>query len=169
MSGIQTHLLAVDEGMKQGLSQKMCCLCSLCAHLCRLVPEGPETQHGSLTCFGGQSHFSSGGEGSRMPGAWKGCLSQKLYRFCSLHSPLSKLVSEGPGTQYGSLTCSGGQSLPWAELICTDWSQRGPGDKISYKVSISSFQRNLCEGSQLTWVWRLLLSLFSFTFSKKFN
>ena len=29
ISGIQTCILAEDEGLKQGLSQKMCCLCSL--------------------------------------------------------------------------------------------------------------------------------------------
>ena len=35
------------------------------------------------------------------------CLSQKLCRFCRLHSHLCRLVSEGSGTQDGSLTCSG--------------------------------------------------------------
>jgi hypothetical protein len=38
-----------------GLSQKIGCLCGLCAHLHRQVSEGPKTQEGSLTCSGGQS------------------------------------------------------------------------------------------------------------------
>ena len=54
-SGIQICLLAEDEVLKQCLFQKMCCLCSLCAHLHRLVSEGPRTQDGSLTCSRGQS------------------------------------------------------------------------------------------------------------------
>ena len=49
MSGVQTCLLAEDEGPKQGLSLKMCCLCSPRTHLRRLVPKGPRTQDGSLT------------------------------------------------------------------------------------------------------------------------
>ena len=53
--GFQTYLLAEDEGPKQGLSQKKCCLCSLHAHLQRLVSEGHGTQDGSLTCSVGQS------------------------------------------------------------------------------------------------------------------
>ena len=43
-SGVQTCLLAEDEGLKQGLSEKMCCLCSLHTHLHRLVSEGPGTR-----------------------------------------------------------------------------------------------------------------------------
>jgi hypothetical protein len=54
-SGFQTCLLAEDEGPKQGLSQKMCFLCSLCIHLHRLVSKGPGTQDGLLSCSGGQS------------------------------------------------------------------------------------------------------------------
>ena len=74
ISGIQTCLLAEDEGLKQGLSQKICCFCSLHAHLHRLVSKGSRTQDGSLTCSGGQSPpgqtLSSGGEGA-------GCLEPK--------------------------------------------------------------------------------------------
>ena len=97
-SGIQTCLLAEDEGPKQGLSQKMCCLCSLHGHLHRLVSKGQETQDGSLTCSGSQS------PPGQTPLLWQGrcpdvwilkwglsqklccfCLSQKLCRFCILH------------------------------------------------------------------------------------
>jgi hypothetical protein len=54
ISGVQTCLLAEDECLKQGLSQKMCCFCSLHAHLHRLVSEGHRTQDDSLTCSGSQ-------------------------------------------------------------------------------------------------------------------
>ena len=74
------------------------------------------------------SHLSSSGEGAWISGARNRglsqklcrfclsqklchfCLSQKLCCFCSPHSHLSRLVSEGPGAQDGSLTCSGSQS-----------------------------------------------------------
>jgi hypothetical protein len=115
-------LLSEDEGLKQGLSLKMCCLCSLCTHLHRLFPELPGTQDGSLTCSGSQSP-------PRWPPLlWQGrcpdvcspewglsqklcCffLSQKLCHFCSplahpLRAHLCRLVSEGQGTQDCSLT-----------------------------------------------------------------
>ena len=43
------------------------------------------------------------------------CLSQKLCHFCSPHFHLSRLVSEGSGTQDGSPTCSG-RALPGGHL-----------------------------------------------------
>ena len=107
-SGIQTCLLALDEGQKQGLPQKMCCLCSLHAHLHRLISEGHWTQDGSLTCSRGQSPPRQ--TLLLFPDVWslKQGLSQKLCCFCSLLSHLHRLrlVSEGPGTQDGSLTCT---------------------------------------------------------------
>ena len=92
-SGIQTCLLAEDEDPKQGLSQKMCCLCSLHTHLYRLVSEGPGTHYGSLTCSGAQSPHRWQG---RCPDVWslKWGLSQKLCGFCSPHSHLYRLVSQ---------------------------------------------------------------------------
>jgi hypothetical protein len=54
-TGVQICLLSEDEGPKQGLSQKMSCLCILLAHLHRLVSEGSKTQDGSLTCSVGQN------------------------------------------------------------------------------------------------------------------
>jgi hypothetical protein len=42
-SGVQTCLLAEDEGPKQGLSQMICCLRSLHAHLHRQVSKVPGT------------------------------------------------------------------------------------------------------------------------------
>jgi hypothetical protein len=96
-SGVQIFLLAEDEGLKQGLSQKMCCLCSLCAHLPKLVSEGPGTQDGSLTCSGGQSppSWSPLLWHGRCPDVWSPklgsvpeavffYLSQRLCCFCSL-------------------------------------------------------------------------------------
>jgi hypothetical protein len=98
------------------------CLLTLrspCAHLHRLVSKGPRTQDGSFT------YFSSQILPRQRPLLWRGrcpgclelksvlsqklcsfCLSQKLCPFCNPHSHLCRLVSEGPGTQDGSLTCS---------------------------------------------------------------
>jgi hypothetical protein len=44
ISGIRTCLLAEDEGLKQGLSQKLCLFCTPHSHLCRLVSEGSGTR-----------------------------------------------------------------------------------------------------------------------------
>ena len=55
MSGTQIYFLAEDKAPEQGLSQKLCCFCSLQALLRRLVSEGSRIQDGSLTCSGGQS------------------------------------------------------------------------------------------------------------------
>jgi hypothetical protein len=116
---VQTYLLADNEGPKQGLSQKICCLCSLQAHLHRLVSEGHRKKDGPLTCSGGQSapRLTLLLWRGRCPDVWNlkhglsqklcsFCQSQKLCRFCSLHSHLCRLVSEGSWTQDGSLTCS---------------------------------------------------------------
>jgi hypothetical protein len=112
----------------------MCCLCSLHAHLHRLVSEGQGTQDGSLACSGGQS---PPGQTpllwrGRCPDVWslKRGLSQKLCHFCSLHSHLCRLVPEGPGTQDCFFICSS-QALPancfllLDELLCEsdDWRQ----------------------------------------------
>ncbi|EDL01431.1 mCG147002 [Mus musculus] len=53
MSGTQIYFLAEDKAPEQGLSQKLCCFCSLQALLRRLVSEGLGIQDGSLTCSGG--------------------------------------------------------------------------------------------------------------------
>jgi hypothetical protein len=104
-SGVQTCLLAEDEGPNQGLSQKMVCLCSLCAHLHRLVSEGPKTQDSLLTCSEVQS----------LPGQppllWRGqCLmSAAQNRSC-------------PRSCVTSAVCT---------LTCADWSQRDLGDKMA--------------------------------------
>jgi hypothetical protein len=95
----------------------MCCLCSLCAHLLRLVSEGPGTLDGSLTCSGGRSppggDLSSGGEGAQMSRAQNGicprsCVTSAILSLtlCSPHIHLCRLISEGPRTEDGSLTCS---------------------------------------------------------------
>ena len=47
ISGSRNFLLAEDEVPKLGLSQKLCCFCSLHFHLCRLVTEGSRTQDGA--------------------------------------------------------------------------------------------------------------------------
>ena len=128
-SGIQTCLLAEDEGLKQGLSQK-CCLCSLRAHLHRLDSKEPETQDGSLTCSRSQSPLK------QITLLWWGrCsdvwspewgLSQKLCRFCSPHANLSRLVTEGPGTQMVLSAALEFRALPGCHL-----SSRGEGALMS--------------------------------------
>jgi hypothetical protein len=57
-SGAQICLLDEDEDLKRGLSQKLCCFCSPCAFLCRLVSEGPRIQDGSLQTLPYTSLFS---------------------------------------------------------------------------------------------------------------
>ena len=112
-SGVQTCQLAEDEGPKQGLFQKMCCLCSLCAHLHRLFSEGPRTQDGSLTCSGSQSppRWSLLLWQGRCPDVW----SLKLGSV-----PASVLLLQSARSP--SAVCE----LTWA-----DWSQRDPGQKMA--------------------------------------
>ena len=116
VSGVQTCPLAEDEGLKQGLSQKMChfCLplklcsfCSLHSYLCRLASEESGTQDGSPSCSMAEPSWA----GCTPLLCWGRCLnvwslkrglSQKLCSFCSLHSHLHRLLSEGSGTQRGS-------------------------------------------------------------------
>ena len=115
-SGVQTCLLAEDEGPKQGLSQKMGFLCSLCAHLHRLVSEGPKTQDGSLTCSGGQS------PPGRPPLLWRrrcpGCLQPKTGLVPEAVSLLQSARS--PACSLSSAVC---------ELTCADRSQKDLGDR----------------------------------------
>jgi hypothetical protein len=143
-SGIQNYLLSEDEGPQKGLSQKMCCFCSLCTHLHRLVSKGPRTQDGSLTCSSSQSppRWSPLFWWGRCPDVWslkRGlsqkpchfCLSQKLCRFYNpvahpMHSVRRSAQTglRGTRTQDGSLTCSGGQRpLGWSPLL---WQGRCP-------------------------------------------
>ena len=71
-SGVQTCLLAEDEGPKQGLSQKMFCLCSLHAHVHRLVRDVGHKMALSpalaVRALPGR-HLSSGREGALISGA----------------------------------------------------------------------------------------------------
>ena len=74
----------------------------------------------------------------------KGALFQKLCYFCSLHALLCRLVSEGPGIEDGSLTCSGGQSPPWRPSLlwwgkCTDVSYNA-----IFKFDIENFINATC-------------------------
>ena len=71
ISGIQFCLLAEDGGLKQGLSQKMCCLCCLHDHLHRLVSEGHKMAPSPVLMVRALPgrHLSSDGEGARMSGA----------------------------------------------------------------------------------------------------
>ena len=71
ISGIRTCPLAEDEGLNQGLSQKLCSFDNLHSHLHRLVCEGSGTQDVSPSCSGRAllgGHLSSGGEGAWMSG-----------------------------------------------------------------------------------------------------
>jgi hypothetical protein len=117
-SGIQICLLAEDEGPKQGLSQKMCCLCSLQAYPHRLFSEGHGTQDGSLTCSGSQS------PPGQTPLLWRGrCLdvwslkrglSQKLCCF-SYFLFLKDLFSFSFTHEFFVCLCTN------APCLCSDW------------------------------------------------
>ena len=111
--GIQNCLLDEDEGMKPHLSQKMCCLCSLHAHLHRLVSEGCGTQDDSLICSGYQSP----------PGLtlllWRG-------RCLDVWSPKQGLFQKAV-----SLLQSTCWPLAVCKLTCADWSLTDPGPKIA--------------------------------------
>ena len=90
-SGVQTCLLAEDEGLKQGLSQKMCCLCSLHAHLHRLVSEGPDTRWLSHLLWESEpSQEATSPLVGKVQDVWspESGLSQKLCCFCIPHAHL---------------------------------------------------------------------------------
>jgi hypothetical protein len=86
-------------------------------------------------------HLSSGGEGARMSGArnevcLRSCVASACPRscvpssvcsltFCSLWADLHRLVSEGPETQDGSITCSE-RALP-----CRHLSSGGEGTQMT--------------------------------------
>jgi hypothetical protein len=119
ISGVQTCLLAEDEGLKQGLSQKMCCLCCLHAHLHRLVSKGHGTQDGSLTYCGDQS------PPGQTPLLWQGrCLVK--HETGSVTEAVSLLLVPEAVLLLQSA------HLPFAvcELICADRCLRDPGPKI---------------------------------------
>jgi hypothetical protein len=101
-----------DEGLKQGLSQKLCWfplsqrLCSFCiqhSHLNRLVSDRSWTRDGSPRCSSKALMSGGGGVGrgtdtSPLPGKVPGCLEpktglpQKLCGFCLLQKLLASVV-----------------------------------------------------------------------------
>ena len=102
-SSVQSCLLTEDEGPIQGLSQKMCCLCSLCAHLHRQVSEGCGPKMAPSSSLAGKvPRYLEPETGSVSEAVSLLPVPEALFFFCSLHSHLSRLVSEGPGTQDGS-------------------------------------------------------------------
>jgi hypothetical protein len=69
---------------------------------------------------------------------------------CSLLSHLHRLISEGPGTQDGSLTCSGSQSPPrqppllWQGRCWDVWSPKGdPSQKLCCFCSLHAHLHRL--------------------------
>ena len=93
--------------------------CSLHSHLCRLVSEGSENQVGSPRCS--DKALLGGVDSSSLAGKLPGCLEHKMVSvseavlllpvpeavsFCSPHSHLSRLVSEGSRNQDASPRCS---------------------------------------------------------------
>jgi hypothetical protein len=120
ISEVRTCLLTEDKGTKQGLSQKLFSFCSLHSHLHRLVSEGSRNQDGYLRCS--RKALTCGADTSPLAGMVTGCLesemgsvpklcqfylSQKMCRFCSKHSHLCRLVSEGSCNQEVLPRCSG--------------------------------------------------------------
>jgi hypothetical protein len=119
-SGIRTCLLAEEEGLKQGLSQKL-----LVSHLCRLFSEGSGNQDGSPRCSGkallcGAGTSPLAGKVPRCLELETGSASEPLWLlpvpeavcFCRPQSHLGILVSVGSGNQDGSPRCSGKASSP---------------------------------------------------------
>ena len=76
ISGVQTCLLAEDEGSKQGLSKKLCNFCSRHSHLHILVSERSWTRDGSPRCFSKAIPGRAGLGGNTTPLAGKvpGCV-----------------------------------------------------------------------------------------------
>jgi hypothetical protein len=107
-SDVQTCLLVEDECPKQGLSQKMCCLCAVCELTCAdWSPRDPghkmaPSSAPAVRALPGR-HLSSGGEGVQMSGAQicflpedevpKQGLFQNLCCFCSPCALLCRLAS----------------------------------------------------------------------------
>jgi hypothetical protein len=116
ISGLRTCLLAEDEGLKQGLSQKPCSFCSLHSHLHSLVvSERSWIRDGSLrssvkTFLGWMDTSPLAGtvcrclepETGSAPEALPPLQVPEAVSFCSPHSYLWRPVSEGSGNQDGS-------------------------------------------------------------------
>jgi hypothetical protein len=112
ISGIWTYLLAEDEGLKQGLSQKLCSFCSRHSHLHSLVSERSWIRDGSPRCSG--KALLGRVDSSPLAGKVPRCLElkkgsapeavwllpvPKAVSFCSPHSHLCRLVSVGSWNQ----------------------------------------------------------------------
>jgi hypothetical protein len=124
ISGVWICLLAEDEGPQQGLSQKLCSFCSWYSHLHSLVSERSWTRDGSPRNSG--KALSSRADTAPLAGKVPRCLESEIgcapeavsllpvpeaVSFCTPHSPLRRLVSEGSRNQDGSPRCSG-KALP---------------------------------------------------------
>ena len=94
--GVQTSLLAEDEGPKEGLSQKLCSFCCQHCHLHSLVPEKFWTRDGSPRCS--SKALPDGVDTSPLAGKMPGCLElkrglpQKLCGFCLSQKLLASVV-----------------------------------------------------------------------------
>jgi hypothetical protein len=119
ISGIWTCLLAEDEGPKQGLSQRICCLCSLHSHLCILDSEGPGTQDTSLTSLKEPSRADTFPLAGKVPR----CLEPKT-------GSLSVAVLLLPVPEAVSPLQSAYSPFAVCELTYADWSLRDLGPKI---------------------------------------
>jgi hypothetical protein len=125
-SGFQTCLLTEEESLKQCLSQKMCCIFNLCAHLYRLTRDAGHKMALSPALAvralpGGQ--VSSGGEGSRMSGARKGdcprsCVTSAVcsLTLLSLLVPLYRVSQRDPGHKMAPPPALAVRALPGGHL-----------------------------------------------------
>ena len=168
ISGIWTYFLAEDEGLKQGLSQKLCSFCSRPSHLHSLVSERSRTRDGSPRCSGIALLFQAGtsplaGKVPRCLEPETGSASEAVWllpvpeavSFCSPHSLLCRLVSEGSGNQDGSPRCSeeallgGADTLVWQGRCPDVWSpKRGLPQKLSSRV-LGGVPRLRAQGDQV--------------------
>ena len=76
ISDVQTCLVAKGEGLKQGLSQKLCSFCSPYSHLHRLVSERSRTRDGSPRCSG--KALLGGANTSPLAGKGPECLEPEM-------------------------------------------------------------------------------------------
>jgi hypothetical protein len=179
MSGFRTCSLAEDEDLKQGLSQKLCCLglsqklCSLCSrhsYLHSLVSERSRTRDGSLRCsgkalLGGVDICPPAEEviGCLDPETWSAPESvwlqsvSEAVSFCSPHSHLPRLVSVGSQHQDSTPRCSG-KALPGGQTPLL-WQGRCPG-VWSPKLGLSQKLCDFCLSQKLLASGKVLYNIY---------
>jgi hypothetical protein len=134
-SGVQTCLLAEDEALKQGLSQKLCSFCSLLTY----TPQS--------ACSPSQTGLQGTWDTRWLPHLlWWSEASQAATSSLAGKVPACLQLKKGPVPEAVSLLQSALPPSTLSVLTCTDWSLRNPGHKI-----VSSFSNFLCSWTILTY------------------